>query len=109
MNWDRRRRNIRVLMAERNIGSTKLAMSCGLSPNTLSNFLRGVTKTLSSTSLDLILPKLGLTSVQELDTDNPLADPLIDVMKIIKNLDHYNQLKLLEELRSRWPNASQDR
>ncbi|KIC42219.1 hypothetical protein RA27_02170 [Ruegeria sp. ANG-R] len=100
--WERRRRNIRILITALDTDPTNFATSVGISPNTLTKFVYGKTPTLSSRTLDLILPPLGLASVDQLDTDNPLTDPRIRLQKIITNLDGVEQERLAQELEVRF-------
>ena len=107
--WDRRRQNLRILIAARGTNATQLALSAGLSPNTLTQFLSGHTGSLSSATLSKILPLLEVTSVEDLDTDNPLADPGIAIRRLVDRLSTSDQYSLLEELRARFPGRGQPR
>lgn len=104
-NWDRRRRNIRILLAAEGLDATNLARDIGLSPNTITKFLSGKTPTLSPRSMDRVLPGLGLRSVDQLDTDNPLSDPKIRVQKVIDRLDGPVVDQLAAELEARFPGS----
>lgn len=101
--WNRRRRNMRILLAAADISGTNLARDAGLSPNTITKFLSGSTPTLSPRTLDRVLPRLGLRSIDQLDTDNPIADPKNQLMKILDRLDQGILDQLVAELEARFP------
>jgi DNA-binding Xre family transcriptional regulator len=100
--WERRRRNIRVLMAVAGTNPTSLAESVGLSPNTLSKFTNGSTQHLSERSLTLVVKALGLTSATDLDTDNPINDPKVVLRRLIDDLPPEMLPGLLKELEVRF-------
>ncbi len=107
IDWDRRRTNIRILIAARGTNATTLARDCGLSPNTLTQFLKGTNSHLSAKSLGAILPSLGIQSAEDLDTDNVLSDPRSAIRRMLSQIPDTEIPSLLEELRSRFPNAEQ--
>lgn len=100
--WARRRRNLRVLLAVNETHGTKLASDAGLSPNTVTRFLNGSSKTLSSDTLARILPIIGLRSVDELDAENPFSDPMREIRSVVEGLPSAQQYALLDELRARF-------
>ena len=102
IDWERRRRNVRVLMALANTNPTKVAEMSGLSPNTLSKFTSGKTKTLSVKSLGLLVQALGLASAEDLDTDNPVDNPKLEIKKIVDSLPEEMLPSLLKELEVRF-------
>lgn len=102
--WDRRRLNLRLHITAAGTNATKLSTDQKLSPNTLTKFLNGQTQTLSNRVADLILPQLGLESVSQLDTDDPLSDPKIKLNRLISGMSNAAKHSLFEELSSRFPN-----
>jgi len=100
--WERRRRNMRILITAAGTDGTNVARSVEMSPNTLTKFLRGETPTLSTKSLDKVLPALDLTHVGQLDTDNPLTDPKIRLQRVIDQIDGPESERLARELEARY-------
>ena len=102
VDWERRRTNLRILIAAANTNATKLSEAAGLSPNTISKFVNGSTGKISEDSLQKILPVLGLSSATDLDTDNPLSDPRGQIRRLLEGVPESEVLKLLDELRERY-------
>jgi transcriptional regulator with XRE-family HTH domain len=102
IDWERRRKNIRILMAMEGTNPTSLAESVGLSPNTLSKFTNGSTGSLSPRSIALIVQGLGLSSPSDLDTDNPINDPKVILRRLIDGLPEEKLPDLLKELEVRF-------
>lgn len=102
IDWERRRKNIRILMAVEGTTPTSLAERVGLSPNTLSKFTGGATKSLSPRSLGLVVGGLGLSSASDLDTDNPINDPKVTLRRLIDGLPEEKIPGLLKELEVRF-------
>jgi hypothetical protein len=107
VNWERRRKNIRILLAAQDDSATSLAMKIGLSANTLSKFTNGSTETLSQKSMSLVVEGLGLRSASDLDTENPLNDPKVLLKRLIDDMPSETAPSLLRELRTRFANSSQ--
>ncbi len=103
VDWDRRRLNVRILMAAKGTNATRVAEAVGLSPNTLSQFTNGRSKTLSPKSLSLILPELGLAAVEDLDTDTPLANPKASIRRLLDQIPEEELPGLLDDLKKRFP------
>lgn len=103
VDWDRRRINVRILMAARGTNATRVADAVGLSPNTLSQFTSGRSKTLSTRSLTKILPELGLSAVEDLDTDTPLDNPRASIRRLLDLIPDKDLPDLLQELKDRFP------
>ncbi|AUC54276.1 hypothetical protein CDO87_14300 [Sagittula sp. P11] len=95
IDWERRRVNLRILMAAQGTNATKVARAAGLSPNTLSQFTSGRTSYLSEKTLSKVLPLLGLSATEDLDTDNPLRDPRVAIRRFLDVIPDAD----LEELR----------
>lgn len=108
IDWDRRRKNIRILMAMAGTNPTSLAASVGLSPNTLSKFTNGSNHSLSPRSLGLVVEALGLSSASDLDTDNPINDPKVTLRKLIDGLPEEKLPDLLKELEVRFAEYLQE-
>ncbi len=102
--WDRRRKNLRILIAAENTDPTNIARECNLSPNTLTKFFSGASESLSTRTLDRLLPALGKSNINQLDTDNPLHDPYGELLKIIQDLSISDQYNLLDEVQKRYAN-----
>jgi transcriptional regulator with XRE-family HTH domain len=108
IDWSKRRRNIRVLCADRGLSPTKVAEAIDLSPNTLTKFLNSddPERGLSNRTLILILDYFGLSDVTDLDAENPLGDPRISLRRIISELSPEEALALHRELRARFKSPS---
>ncbi len=103
IDWERRRRNIRILMAAVGTNPTRLAKASNLSANTLSKFLNGGSKELTEASMMKVLPALGLHSSLDLDTDNILSDPLNEIKRHLSEIPDSELPGLLRELQARFP------
>lgn len=106
IDWDRRRRNIRILCAAHNVSATQVANEIDLSPNTLTKFLNAkaeTNRTLSAKSLALVINYFGLTDEADLDTDNVLADPRAALRKLVERLTPEQAIALQRELEHRFP------
>ncbi|UWQ76795.1 helix-turn-helix transcriptional regulator [Leisingera sp. M658] len=102
VDWERRRRNIRILMAAQGTNPTRVANSVKLSPNTLSKFTSGSTAELSQRSIVKVVEALGLSSVSDLDTDNPLSNPKAVLRQLINDLPDEVLPALVRELEVRF-------
>lgn len=100
--WDRRRRNLRILIAADGKDPTNLAREISLSPNTLTKFLNGSSPTMSPRTAEKVLPKLGLRSLDQLDTDNPINDPRVRLERLARQLDAHDLERLVGELEVRF-------
>lgn len=101
--WAKRQKNIRILIAARGDSATQVAKAIDLSPNTLTKFLNSKEiRTLSSKSLAGIVEYFGLTDETDLDSDNPLNDPKLDLRKIIDDLSPEDAIRLNRELSARY-------
>ena len=102
IDWEKRRTNFRVLLALKGTNATAVAKEVDLSTNTLSKFASGATKTLSAKSLDLAVQFLGLTSANDLDVDNPIDNPRVQLRKLVEAIPDAEVDSLLSELRFRF-------
>lgn len=104
IDWERRRVNLRILMAAKGLKPTPLARAVDLSPNVITQFTNGTSKTLSDQTLAKILPLLGLETAAELDVNNPLAEnPRIAIRKHLETIPEDRLPDLLRELKDRFP------
>lgn len=96
--WEKRRRNLRALMAIKGLNATKLATSAGLSANTVSKFLRGETNAVRWDTLEMICAEVGIASPTILDSDNPFSDVKNRLYEIIDKMSEEAALKELKRL-----------
>ena len=102
INWSRRRLNLKILFAAQGTNATKVAEAAQLSANTLSKFTNGHNSTMSEDALHRVVISLGLTGVQDLDTDNILGDPKIAIRKLIETIPEPELAALLSDLKNRF-------
>lgn len=103
IDWERRRRNIKILCAANDVSATEVANAKGLSPNTLTKFLNSnEPRALSPKSLSLVLDYFKLSDESDLDTDNPLSDPKIALRRVIDGLSPEDAITLHRELSARF-------
>lgn len=102
-NWEKRQKNLRILCAAKGVSATEVARAIDLSPNTLTKFLNSKeARTLSATTLARVVDYFGLTDETDLDSDNPLNDPKIELRRIIENLSPEDAIRLNRELSARY-------
>jgi len=107
IDWDRRRRNIKILCAANDVTATEVATALNMSPNTLTKFLNAKTpRSISARTLSLVMDYFGLTDESDLDTDNPLTDPKITLRRIVENLSPEEAIVLTRELKARFSAGS---
>ncbi|AUQ92816.1 MULTISPECIES: helix-turn-helix domain-containing protein [Phaeobacter] len=103
IDWERRRRNIKILCAAHDVNPTQVALAMDMSPNTLTKFLNSKTpRGVNQRTLALILEYFNLADEADLDTDNPLSDPKIALRRIIDNLSPEDAIILNRELQNRF-------
>jgi len=103
IDWERRRRNIKILCAANDVNPTEVALAKNLSPNTLTKFLNAKTpRSISAKTLALVLDYFELSDESDLDTDNPLTDPKIALRRIIDKLSPEDAIVLTRELNARF-------
>jgi transcriptional regulator with XRE-family HTH domain len=103
IDWDRRRRNIKILCAAHEVTATQVALEMNMSPNTLTKFLNAKTpRGISQKTLALVLEYFNLSDESDLDTDNPLSDPKIALRRIIDDLSPEQAIILNRELQARF-------
>ena len=102
VDWERRRRNLRLLIAYKGTNATQLSKDAGLSPNTISQFTSGRTSSLSEHTLSQIMPLLDMRGGTDLDTDNPIADPMIAIRNLLDDIPEEKLPALLQELKARF-------
>nr|WP_280842522.1 helix-turn-helix domain-containing protein [Sagittula salina] len=96
------------MMAAAGTNPTRLARDAGLAPNTVSQFTNGSKGFLSEKTLAKILPLIDLTEVSDLDTDNPLADPRVEIRRLIDQVPEERLGLLLEVLRTEFPKTKRE-
>lgn len=106
IDWDRRRRNIRILIAARGTNATTAAREARLSPNTLTQFLNGTNEEITEKSLRKLGPVLGWEEVTDLDTDNVLGDPRLGIKRLLDNVPDARVAALFDELKERFSDSS---
>lgn len=57
---------------------------------------------MSERTAERILPHLGLKSLAELDTDNPLGDPRVAIRRLLDDVPDSELPGLLQELKQRF-------
>ena len=103
IDWDRRRRNLRVLMALADTNATRLAREADLTVNSVRQFLSGAQQTFSEDKLVRILPYVGLSIPSDLDTDDPLKNPRAEIRSILDRLPDDQLRSVLDDLEKRYP------
>lgn len=103
IDWERRRRNIRILMAAKALKPSPAADAAGVSVNVVSQFLNGTTQRMAEKTLEKLCPVLGIVEAADLDTDNPLDDPRSTLRKMLKDVPTDRLPELIQVLRSRFP------
>lgn len=108
INWERRKKNIRILLAQKDMSATEFARRLDLSPNTLTKFLNSRNdRALSAKTLKRIVLYFKLTDEADLDTDDPLADPRIEIRKMLEDLNDGQAYELKEHIKKRYfPSAT---
>ncbi len=82
--WEKRRRNLKVLMAINNTNATRVALESDLSVNTINKFLNGQTKSMRWETLDKVCKTLGVQNPQVLDADNPFSEAKNELYALIE-------------------------
>jgi len=104
--WDRRRTNLRILIAAAGEKPTPLARSLDVSVNTLQKFLNGSSSRLSESTLEKLLPALGLTVPADLDTDNIIENPRATIRRLVERIPDDRLKDVLTELQAHFPEQS---
>ena len=84
--WERRRKNLRAVLAYKGSTATAASKQSGLSINTVSKFIRGETFSVRQDTLDKLCAVAGLSNSAMLATDNPLSANKNRLFEIIANL-----------------------
>jgi DNA-binding Xre family transcriptional regulator len=71
--WERRRKNLRALIAYKDTNPARVADEAGLSVNSIGKFIRGDTHTMKQETLDKVCKALGIANPAILDSENPLS------------------------------------
>lgn len=96
--WDKRRRNLKALIATKDTTATQLARDAGLSINTLRKFLTGETKMMQWSTIEAICKALELPTPQILDADNPFSSAKSELYERIFEMSDQDAESLLERL-----------
>lgn len=105
IDWNRRKVNIRVLIAYHGTSATQVANERGLSPNTLTKFLNSPPESdrkLSAKTIHEIVQHFGLSDESDLDVENIISDPKLALRKIIETLTSDQAEALQRELEHRF-------
>lgn len=94
--WDKRRRNLKAIIAVQGTNPTRVADAAKLSVNTLSKFLRGETKHMRSNSLEAVCKALGISNIAVLDADNPFSNTK---NKLYELIEHMSEEEAAEHLK----------
>lgn len=97
--WDRRRRNLRALIAYKGTNPSAVSKAADLSINTLSKFLRGETHTLRWETLERICGSLNISNVAILDSSNPLSDSKMRLYDLIDKMSEEEAAREVSRLR----------
>lgn len=96
--WDRRRKNLRAILALRGISATKAATDAGISVNTLNKFLRGDSNTMRWDTLDKICKVIDIASPSTLDAENPFSDAKNRLYEVINSMTEAEAQVFLDAL-----------
>lgn len=55
--------------------------------------------------MELVIAHLGLSSVSDIDTDNPIGDPKIAIRRLVDHIPEADLPSLLRELQARFPHS----
>lgn len=108
VDWDRRRRNLRILLAVQGLKPTPLALSVGLSGSALTPFVNGKAERIGLSTLQAILEPLGLTSISDLDADSVIDNPRMAIRRLVDAVPDEHLEDLLSDLRDRFPDQAQE-
>ncbi|MBD8894024.1 helix-turn-helix domain-containing protein [Roseibium litorale] len=84
--WDRRRKNLRALIAYKGTNPSQVSKQAELSVNTVSKFLRGETRTLTWENLERICKVLSIPNAAILDNKNPFSESKIKLYELIETM-----------------------
>ncbi|MBD8875418.1 helix-turn-helix domain-containing protein [Roseibium polysiphoniae] len=84
--WNRRRKNLRALIAYKGTNSSQVCKAANLSVNTLSKFMRGETHTLRWETLERICKILEIPNAAILDSDNPFSESKTRLYELIEKM-----------------------
>ena len=84
--WDKRRRNLKVLMAVKNHTASSVSRAAKMSINTVNKFIRGETKSLRWDTLETICAVLDVHNVAILDADNPFSESKNQLYKLVDEM-----------------------
>ena len=97
--WDRRRRNLRALIAYKGTKPSIISREAKLSVNTLSKFLTGETRSLRWESLERVCNALDIPNIYILDSKNPLSESRASLYQMIEKMSDDEAEKALQWLK----------
>lgn len=98
--WEKRRRNLRAILAVKGLRASAVSKRASLGPNTLGKFLRGETKSLRWATLETICNEIGIANAAVLDADNPFSDTKNRLYELIEAMSDEQAEKELQRLTS---------
>lgn len=102
--WDRRRRNLRAIIAVRGYKPANLAVKAGLGVNTVNAFLNGSgSSSLKLDTLERVCGVLGIHSVSMLDAENPISEIRNDLYGMVQAMGEDQAKAALEFLKENFP------
>lgn len=97
--WEKRRRNLRALLAHKGLNATQVAKLAEVAPNSVGKFLRGDNKTMNGDTLERVLAAADIPSVSVLDADNPFSDAKAQLFKLIDDMSEAEAEQELKRLK----------
>ncbi len=99
--WDRRRRNLRAVIAWQGTNPSRICQDANLSVNTLNKFLRGDTRTMRWESLERICAALEISNTAVLDSQNPWSENRKQLHALVEAMSEDEARDALNRLLSR--------
>lgn len=96
--WDRRRRNLKAIMAVKDLKAAPVSTAAGLSVNALTKFLRGQTVQMKWGTLEAVCRVVGIEHPSILDADNPFSDTKSRLYRLIDEMDEREAQEALDQL-----------
>ena len=96
VDWDKRRENMRAIIAYKGLTGTEVARRARVSLNTVTKFMRGESASLSAEALARICQVLEIHSELVLDLDEPLRSSKIELYRMINEMSEEDARAVLE-------------
>jgi len=103
--WERRKRNLRAIMAFKGWKDMPLSLEAGFSKNTVNTLLNSST-TPKVDTLERICRVLGLNSIAMLDAENPVSEIRNELYGIVQGIGEDQAREALAYLRERFPDLA---